>query len=73
MMEAEIESAKHIYDVLNEELKSQREKFEVVLTNKNELNFKLEEENKTLIQKNEVLTEKLQAFYTALQDVKSDE
>ena len=73
MMEAEIESAKHIYDVLNEELKSQREKFEVILTNKNELNFKLEEENKTLIQKNEVLTEKLQAFYTALQDVKSDE
>lgn len=73
MMEEEIEIAKRIYDVLNEELSSQKLKFEESLVNKNEKLFKLEEDNKILIQQNAELKTKLEAFYKAVQGVKSDE
>lgn len=72
MMENEIESAKRIYDVLNEEIKLQKLKFEDSITKKNELVFKLEDENKSLSQQNAELKNKLEAFYIAMEGVKHE-
>jgi len=70
MMETEIESAKRIYDILNDTLVEKQTKYEERLTSKNETIFVLEEQNKKLSEEIKVIKQKLNAFTIALQGVK---
>ena len=70
MMETEIESAKRIYDILNDTLVEKQTKYEERLTSKNETIFVLEEQNKKLSEEVQIIKQKLNAFTIALQGVK---